>query len=219
MTCAPVEREVVEGFGVDDIKPLPHHILIRWPGKQETKGGILLPEDRERAGRMNGVILAIGPECDKRLAVGQSVQFSMHAEKEFLGPQSPGDRDPVFFMREEDLIGILTKDGFKVTIELLNGCVLCKPEIKPEEKSGLLIVDREGKREGNTWGTVLQLDTEKDNDFKVGDVVLYKKNMAGALGDSPVCAEEFRLGDFSEDVLHIIRQSHGCDVMAVREGA
>lgn len=204
------DYSVIEGVPIGNLRPMPHHILVRWPGKNETKGGILIPQDRERLGRMNGEVLAVGPDCDDRLHPGKLVQFSGVCEKEFLGSQSPNGRDPVFFMREEDLFGILYKDhkGFDVTMELLNGFVLTRPERKPFEISGVIVPDRDAKDSFGVWGEVLQIDRKAKTEFNVGDSVLYPRNIA----------EEIRVGDYSSEVLHLVRTGwKGHDIEAMKE--
>lgn len=206
------ETLVIEGVDLSRLNPMPHHLVIRWEGKKETKGGILIPQDRERLGLMNGEVLLVGQECDPRLKPGQLVQFSMATcEKEFLGSQTPGDRDPVFFCREEELIGILQRDlkTSKSSIELLNNCLLVRPELKPEERGGLLTVDREAPETMCVWGEVLQVDKESKKGFNVGDVILYKRNVS----------EDFRLGDFEAEKLHVIRVGYfgGDEVEAIKE--
>ena len=201
---------IVEGVQLALLTPMPHHILVRWPGKKETKGGIIVPENRERLGLMNGDILLVGTDCDERLQPGRTIQFSMLCEKEFMGPQCPGDRDPVFFMRDEDVFGIVTKgpDGRNASLDLINGCVLTKPEIKPSEIAGLITVDRDAKTSFSVWGEVLQVDTASETGFNVGEEILYPRNMA----------EELRLGDFEADLMHVVRVGlGGKEIEAVRE--
>ena len=59
------------------------------------------------------------------------------------------------------------------------------------------------------WGEVLQVDKESKKGFNVGDVILYKRNVA----------EELRLGDFESDKLHVIRVGYfgGDEVEAIKE--
>ena len=204
------EYKVIEGIDLSALSPRPHHILIRWHGRSETKGGIIIPQDRERMGRMNGEVLLVGPKCDPRIKPGSIVQFSQFSEKEFLGPQSPDGRDPVFFMLEENVFGILTRtgDGFTPTIEMLNGCVLTRPELQPKEKGGLIVVDREATQSFSIWAEVVAVDKEANVEFNVGDSVLYPQNMA----------EDFRLGDFTSEVLNVVRCGYGGkEIEAMRE--
>lgn len=207
MTAVLDEKySVVEGVDIASFKPMPNHLLVRWPGKKETKGGILIPQNRERLGLMNGEILAVGPKCNPRFYPGKVIQFSMFCEKEFLGAQNPADRDTVFFMTEENVLGIVHKDVN--AIELVNGNVLTRPEKKPEEVSGLLTVNRDDKTSFSVWGEVVQVDAETINEYKVGDSILYDRNMA----------EELRLGDFEAELMHVVRSGlGGKEIMAVRE--
>jgi co-chaperonin GroES (HSP10) len=182
--------EVVEGISVKDLLPMPHHLLLRWLDRKETKGGVLMPENRQRKGIMKGVILAKGYDCDTRLQIGDTVQFHGLCDKEFVGPQCPGDRDPVFFMREEDVIGV------RMAKHLLpiNGIVLVEPDLAPQEKGGIAIVNRE---QGGMLrsGTVYDYDTVEIKDLSVGDRLYFHSNIA----------EQLRLGDFEGRLVYVLR--------------
>jgi co-chaperonin GroES (HSP10) len=101
----------VEGVFIASLVPMPHHVLVRWLKRTETKGGVLIPQNRQRKSFMKGQILRVGDGCDLGLREGALIQFDSLAEKEWLGVQDPADRDPVFFMREEDIHGVLTYDS------------------------------------------------------------------------------------------------------------
>lgn len=194
-TVEAQDYSIVEGFKISELRPRPKHILVRWYSKKETKGGVLLPEYRHRAGILRGQVLAVGPECDKRLTVGCVVQFGGLVEKEFLGPQIPGDRDPVFFMREESVVGLLGHSDDGAILDLINGNVLITPDLKDSEKSGIIIVNREKSlNEYTVSGIVADLDPEGSYEFKKGDRLYYHSQFV----------EEIKVGDFEAPVKHFI---------------
>lgn len=99
---------VVEGIDMAKVRPMKHHIIVRWLASKETKGGLILPQNRQRKNRMNGVILAVGPKCEPEIVEafenGYRIVFDALSEKEWIGSQDPSDRDTVFIMREEDVL-------------------------------------------------------------------------------------------------------------------
>src|SRR3990167_5206282 len=98
---------VIEGVDVNRLKPMPKHIVVEWDGRPETKGGVIIPETRHRASYMLGWVLAAGLDCDESLTVGTRIMFDGLCDKEFIGPECPGDRPPVFFMRAEYVLGVV----------------------------------------------------------------------------------------------------------------
>ncbi len=107
----PAGYEIVEGLVVADIKPLPKHVLVRWLKKTETKGGVLIPQFRQRSGFMKGQILAVGPKCDPKLQPGVLIEFNGLSDKAWVGQQDPADRDTVFFTRVENVFALVKYDG------------------------------------------------------------------------------------------------------------
>lgn len=101
-------KAVLGGRSLDDFKPRFGHALIRWLGRRETKGGVILPQNRQRAGMCKGILLRLGPVGDdeSELREGQTIIFDLNCDKEFVGPQIPGNEDPVFVMRVEDIMAI-----------------------------------------------------------------------------------------------------------------
>lgn len=188
------EYSVVEGIDLSQLKPMPKHLLVRWLGKTETKGGVILPQNRQRVGLMKGVLLKVGSGCDARLSEGLTVEFDGLCEKEFLGAQIPGDRDPVFFMREEDLIGIVWGPG---NLEMLNKRILSLPDKDAAEKYGLVVLSLEQKGQ-MVSGVVVSKDAKDDCDFNVGDRVFYDRGTA----------TELKLGDFDGELHHITRSAY-----------
>jgi len=115
------------------IKPCGHHLVIK-PIElpKESKGGILLNfegsqyEKLEKASRMIGVILAVGPQCwfahasalmdyvletetekaalEPWAATGQTVLYSRHAGKFVFDPMSG---DELYVIHDEDVLAIL----------------------------------------------------------------------------------------------------------------
>lgn len=183
---------VIDGVRVFDLKPMPHHLLVRWLGKAQTKAGVILPQNRQRAGLMKGVLLRVGPECDWRLQEGQTIEFDGLSEKEFLGGQSPDGRDPVFFMREEDVMGIV-RPASPPRLEMLNTRLLIKPDLEVSEKNGIVIVRREQKGLILS-GVVVARDVESVEDVVPGDRVFYDRAMA----------TELKLGDFEGELHHVV---------------
>lgn len=96
--------KVIENVDMEKFRPMPHHIVVRWLRRLETKGGVLIPEIRERANYCNGIVLK-GSDCTfGDIKKDDLICFDSLAEKEFIGGQQPSDRDPVFIMREEDVM-------------------------------------------------------------------------------------------------------------------
>lgn len=129
------DYSVIEGIVIKDFQPLPHHVMIRWLKKEETKGGIIIPQYRQRAHFMKGIVLALGPRCNVMLEVGQTVQFNGLSEKEFIGVQDPADRDTVFLFTDEQIFGIVSYDeNQKPSIQSVGEWVLVKPDEAKENK-------------------------------------------------------------------------------------
>lgn len=153
---------VVEGVEIATLRMLPKHVLVRWLKKVESKGGVLMPQNRQRRSYMKGEILSIGPDCSHHLEVGQTIQFESLADKEFLGVQDPADRDSVFAMREEDIHGILEthENGF-TSFFPLNDYILLKPDQGMDEVGGVLMPEHLRKGSGMTWfGRVVCISPE-----------------------------------------------------------
>ena len=112
------------------IKPCGHHLVVE-PMKlpEKSAGGIIINfegtqfEKLERAGRMVGVIEAIGPQCWKAHAaaladcptadvstradwavVGETVLYSRHAGKFMFDPISGAE---MYLIHDEDVLAIL----------------------------------------------------------------------------------------------------------------
>ena len=146
---------VVEGVKIAELSPRPAHVLVRWLKKTETKGGVLIPQYRWRKGYMKGEVLKAGHGCDARLSPGTVIQFDSLADKEFLGVQDPVDRDTVFFLREEDIHGIITEDDGLKRMVLCNEYVLIRPDEGEAEKAGLSVPDSARKQTMFVWHGVL----------------------------------------------------------------
>ncbi len=100
-----MDYKIIDGVEIEKFRAMPHHIVVRWLGKPETNGGILIPENRQRKMYMNGLVLKSAASKED-IKVGDRIVFDSMCDKEFLGPECPGDRDPVFMMREEDVFCI-----------------------------------------------------------------------------------------------------------------
>ena len=144
--------KVIEGIEIAKLKMLPKHVLVRWLKKEESKGGVLMPQNRQRKGYMKGQILSVGPDCSLHLEVGQTIQFESLADKEFLGVQDPADRDSVFAMRQEDIHGILEVEANGFTSFFpLNDYLVLKPDHGPREVGGIAVPEHLRKGGGMTW--------------------------------------------------------------------
>lgn len=185
------ELGVVEGVDLSRLHPRPKHILVRWRKRVETKGGVLMPENRQRAGIMSGEVVLVGPNCHEAVLPGVEVQFDGLCEKEFLGPQVPGDRDPMFFMRVEDVFGVINR-GERVSIQPINGFVLVEPDRPEVEKAGVLIVSKRDEVEDSRVQTGRV--TASSNGVQVGDRVVYRRSVA----------HELKLGDFEGQFRHVV---------------
>jgi co-chaperonin GroES (HSP10) len=153
----PAGYEVIEGVDMATFLPRPMHVVIRWLKKTETKGGVILPQNRQRAHFMKGQLLAVGPQCDPKLQPGLLVEFNGISDKEFLGVQDPVDRDTVFVTRVENVFGLVDRapeaEGWKGDAELAQAVVgaiprldmvgdwlLVRPEAQPDRTAfGLTI--------------------------------------------------------------------------------
>lgn len=178
---SPRIQKTIDGFDLDTFRPLPYVVAIRWMTKKETKGGVLIPQNRWRKGYMQGEVLAVGADCSPNLLVGETVQFDSLADKEFIGEQDPADRDTVFLIREEDIHGIIRdRDGVK-SMDLLNEYVLVKPDLGPDEMSGVVVpehlrVQKNFTRSGWIVGVGERVTAEekyKGLGMAVGDHVFY----------------------------------------------
>lgn len=96
--------QIIENVDMEKFQPMPHHIVVRWLNRTETKGGVIIPEIRERSNYCNGIVLKVSERTNGDVKQGDLVCFDSLADKEFIGGQKPSDRDPVFIMREEDVL-------------------------------------------------------------------------------------------------------------------
>lgn len=117
------------------IVPCGHHLVVE-PVKlpEKSKGGIILTiegsetERLEKAGRMIGTILAVGPQCWKAHAaaldhmlrgpkdpagrawaqVGDTVLYSRHAGKYVFDPMDPEDtKRELYLIHDDDVLATL----------------------------------------------------------------------------------------------------------------
>lgn len=132
--------DVVEGIEIKNLRPRDKHVLIRWLKKEETKGGVLIPQTRQRSGFMKGEILSVGCKCDPKIQPGCLVEFNGLGQKEWLGVQDPHDRDTVFFTRTENVYGLVSTVDGKPKLDMVNDWILVKPEVE-KEKGGLAVPD------------------------------------------------------------------------------
>ena len=116
------------------IEPCGHHLVVE-PVKlpEKSKGGIILTvsgsnnERLEKAGRMIGTILAVGPQCWKAhaaaldhilpgnhparkawAAVGDTVLYGRHAGKFVFDPMDPeDDKRELYLIHDDDVLAKL----------------------------------------------------------------------------------------------------------------
>jgi len=170
-----VSYDLVEDVNLSTFKPMPHHLVVRWLKKVESKGGVLYPENRQRKNYMKGEILVSG-ECDNTdLKEGVTIQFESLCDKQFLGVQDPADRDPVFIMREEDVHGVLipsfTNNKMQMIFEPMNEYVLLKPDEGKKEFGKLIVPESIGKAGEKVWsGVVISVGPKVKSEPKYRDL-------------------------------------------------
>lgn len=204
----PEAYKVIEGFPLEGIRPLPKHVLVRWMSKKETKAGVLIPQNRERAHLMRGQVLAVGPECDQKLEPGQEIAFDGLTEKEWLGPQSPPDRDTCFFFRVENVYAVVRRVyGKAPEMDMVGSWILVRPDPSAGEKSGLMLANLDGgerKRTRGAWtGEALSVGSEAGSCVK-GDMVVYETRFA----------KDFQVGDFDGEICVVVTDE---DVVGIKE--
>jgi len=95
-----------------NIKPLGDRVLVkRMPEEEQTKGGIIIPDSAKET-PAEGEIIAVGPgrkdDSGKvqplDVKVGDTVIFSKYA-----GTEVKLDGEEHLIMREEDILGVVTK--------------------------------------------------------------------------------------------------------------
>jgi chaperonin GroES len=94
------------------IKPLQDRVIVkRLEEEQKTAGGIIIP-DSAKEKPQQGKVLAVGPgkvleggtRVDMTVSVGDLVLFGKYS-----GSEVKIDGDEVLIMREDDILGIITK--------------------------------------------------------------------------------------------------------------
>jgi chaperonin GroES len=94
------------------IKPLQDRVIVkRLEEEQKTAGGIIIP-DSAKEKPQQGKVLAVGPgkvleggtRIDMTVSVGDLVLFGKYS-----GSEVKIDGDEVLIMREDDILGIITK--------------------------------------------------------------------------------------------------------------
>lgn len=176
---------VVEGIELAKLHLLPHHVCLRWLHKEESKGGVLLPQNRWRARFTKGQVLAVGPGVNPRLKWGALVMFNAlgsqenPCEKEFLGVQDPPDRDTVFICEDIHMLGTLTYDTPESDprVEMLDNWVLVEPDDGADEKRGLAVPDAYRNQERvvkSSWTGRVKGVGEYVDTCKAGDWIAYE---------------------------------------------
>lgn len=89
-------------------------LLVVWldPGKQITKGGIILPPDAQQI-RQHGNVLSTGPDVTL-VAKGQKVLLPIHCGTD-LGSMK---NTPVLLVHEKDLLAVLESSDLDDTDDL-----------------------------------------------------------------------------------------------------
>ncbi len=94
------------------IKPLQDRVIVkRMEEEHKTSGGIIIP-DSAKEKPQQGKVLAVGPgkvleggtRVDMTVKVGDLVLFGKYS-----GSEVKIDGDEVLIMREDDILGIITK--------------------------------------------------------------------------------------------------------------
>ncbi|MFH1035099.1 MAG: co-chaperone GroES [Pseudomonadota bacterium] len=94
------------------IKPLQDRVIVkRMEEENKTSGGIIIP-DSAKEKPQQGKVLAVGPgkvleggtRIDMTVAVGDLVLFGKYS-----GSEVKIDGDEVLIMREDDILGIISK--------------------------------------------------------------------------------------------------------------
>lgn len=172
--------QVIEGVDIGTLSLRPHHVLVRWLKKEETKGGILLPQNRQRKSYMVGIVLKAGPESANKVIPGAKIQFNSLCDKEFMGAQDPADRDSVFVMVDDEIHGIIVgADEFIPVLDL----VLIKPDLVQREVSGIIVTAEPGKPMAAKEGVIVLVgDGVKDEEeLSTGLRVAYDPTVAEQL--------------------------------------
>lgn len=233
----PAGYEVIEGIPVADIKPMPKHVLVRWLKKTETKGGVLLPQNRQRAGFMRGQVLAAGPGCDSQLVPGVMIEFNGMGDKEWLGVQDPADRDTVFFTRMENVVGlvqnfVVCKKGCDIPEIMRPGSVIGvdDPDDVATRSSlamvGTWILVRPDEMPGRTGSGLIVPRHIRDGQLRQQKGLVGSVLSAGGLCDSCINgdriafdashATQIHLGDHNDEVALLIDND---DVIGLEETA
>lgn len=196
----------IDGVEVAKVKLLPGHVMVRWLHKEETKGGIILPQNRQRAHFMKGEVLSVASDC-RPLVPGQLIEFDGMCEKSFIGGQNPDGRDVVFVMRIERVYGTVRYEDGKPTLDLIRDHILVRPDVHPSEVGGLIVTETNGeniRRRARSWkGEVLRCGERVEN-CMAGDRIVYETSLAASI----------KMGDHNAETCIIINDM---DVIALEE--
>jgi co-chaperonin GroES (HSP10) len=93
------------------VKPLFARVLLERP-KEEKIGSVLLPEEsKKRLARLKCQVLAVGPNADPAIKVGQAVLIGRHAGDWINADGLPGIPDDTtkefFIVQDEDILAVL----------------------------------------------------------------------------------------------------------------
>ena len=197
------DYSVIEGVEIAKVKLLPGHVMVRWLHKEETKGNIILPQNRQRAHFMKGEVLCLAPDCAP-LVKGQHIEFDGLCEKVFIGSQQPNDRDVVFVMRIERIYGTVRYEDGKPTLDMIRDHILLRPDPHPTELAGLIVTESTGenmRRRARAWvGEVIRTG-ERVESCQPGDRIAYATSYAAPL----------KMGDHNAETCIIIQDM---DVLA-----
>ena len=132
----------IDGIPIDTLTPRPHHVLLRWLHKTESKGHVLIPQIRERKFFAKAQVLRTGPQTNSRLQWGTLVTFDINCEKEWFGLQSTPGRDTVFFCEDTSVLATIDYPDSPDVPRLtpLGKWLLVKPDPAPSQTSSGLEV-------------------------------------------------------------------------------
>lgn len=209
METKEYDYRFIEGVEIAKAKMLRGRLMVRWLHKEETKGGVILPQNRQRAHFGKGQVLAIGDDC-KPLMPGQFIQFDAQCEKTWIGEQNPAGRDTVFVMDIERVYGTISRDaGDNPVMDMIRDHILLRPDPHPSEVRGFIVtetIQENERRRAQGWqGTVLRTG-EKVDSCVPGDRIAYETSYAAPL----------KMGDHNAETCIIIQDR---DVVGILEVA
>ena len=98
------------------LKPLFARVLLERVREEKTEGGIIIPDDVQRRHSKNRcTVVAVGPNCDETVQVGQTVVVGRHAgdwtNEEGVPGVPPPEVKEWFICQDEDILFVVEDDG------------------------------------------------------------------------------------------------------------